>query len=70
MPADQSDPVLADELKTRRGQTLTRIDSGEYDGETNDDGLRHGTGTCTWKDGSTYEGQWHEDVREGLGVFK
>ena len=30
----------------------------------------HGHGTYTWADGGTYTGQWANDGREGLGVYK
>jgi len=29
-----------------------------------------GHGTYTWLDGSTYEGELHQGVRHGVGVFK
>lgn len=70
MPNEQKDPVIAEEMKQAREQTQARIDKGEYEGETNDEGKRHGKGKCVWQDKSEYDGNWDEDVREGLGVFK
>ena len=32
--------------------------------------MRHGIGTCTWSDGSTYTGDWTVNIRHGNGVFK
>lgn len=32
--------------------------------------MRHGIGTATYADGSTYEGDWFRNVRHGNGVFK
>ena len=32
--------------------------------------MRHGIGTCTWADGSTYTGDWTQNLRHGNGIFK
>jgi hypothetical protein len=50
--------------------TFTRIDPGNYRGNFDAAGRRTGPGTCTWVDGSTYEGEWKNGVRHGKGVFK
>jgi len=34
------------------------------------EGVRQGGGTCTYKDGSVYVGQWHMGVRQGEGTLK
>ena len=31
--------------------------------------MRSGVGTCTWSDGSTYEGDWLNNLRHGNGKF-
>jgi len=37
---------------------------GNFKGE-----LRHGSGKCTWSDGSTYEGDWVDGEMTGKGLF-
>lgn len=32
-------------------------------------GLRHGNGTCTWMDGTYYQGEWKLGKRDGHGKF-
>ena len=38
-----------------------------YDGDLNDDRMRHGHGTYIYQDGSVYEGEWYLDQRQGQG---
>ena len=33
------------------------------------DGMNHGKGLLTWKNGATYEGEWQLDVRAGFGIY-
>lgn len=63
LPTHSTDPALA--------KTLARNDKGkcDYSGSRNEQGQRHGFGTCTWRDGSRYEGDWVNDVRQGYGSF-
>jgi hypothetical protein len=42
-------------------------DAGTYVGPSDSDGLRCGVGTCTWADGSTYKGEWLNNLRHGNG---
>lgn len=35
----------------------------------NDDGERHGEGTCTYIDGAKYVGGWKKGKRDGFGTF-
>lgn len=44
--------------------------SKKYKGELNDDGLRHGYGIYTSRNGNEYRGEWQNNKREGLGVVK
>ena len=48
------------------GSTLAE-DGGNYVGEKDAEGMRCGTGTCTWDDGSKYHGDWNQNVRHGRG---
>lgn len=41
----------------------------EYNGELSDGGLRQGIGNCKWPDGSYYEGDWVNNLRDGNGKF-
>jgi len=45
-------------------------DAGDYIGEVDDQGMRFGTGTCTWADGSKYHGDWNQNVRHGNGTYE
>ena len=40
-----------------------------YFGDKDEKGLRHGVGSITWSDGSSYEGEWINNLRYGNGVF-
>ena len=31
-------------------------------------GVRQGKGKCTWADGSTYNGDWFDGMRQGHGI--
>ena len=33
-------------------------------------GLRHGKGAITYADGATYDGQWFQDLRHGMGQYR
>ena len=35
-----------------------------------DNNQRNGVGSCTWVNGSSYEGDWKDDLRHGNGKFK
>nr|XP_020848612.1 radial spoke head 1 homolog isoform X2 [Phascolarctos cinereus] len=43
---------------------------GEYEGERNEQGERHGTGKATLPNGDTYEGQYEHGKRHGQGTYK
>lgn len=45
------------------------IGTETYVGSFNAAGQRHGKGTCTFHDGSTYEGEWRCGRRNGKGVY-
>ena len=32
--------------------------------------MRNGVGSCTWQDGSKYEGDWKDNLRHGNGKFE
>ena len=40
-----------------------------YKGERSSDNLPHGSGRCTFKNGSTYEGTWSEGFLQGQGTY-
>ena len=44
------------------------VDKGEYEGNLQD-GLYHGKGKLSFKDGRIYEGEFVEGLRNGYGVF-
>ena len=43
-----------------------KVYTGSFDGA----GLRTGHGTCTYRDGSSYVGEWRNGKRNGKGEFK
>ena len=43
------------------------LDKGVYVGEEKD-GKRHGQGTLTFSNGSSYEGEYRDDKRHGQGT--
>ena len=42
---------------------------GLYDGERSKDELPDGSGRCTFKNGSTYEGSWKDGYMHGQGIY-
>lgn len=48
---------------------LLSTDDGQYEGERNDAGERHGQGKCVYVTGAVYEGQWEHGVRCGQGKY-
>jgi hypothetical protein len=48
----------------------TEEDAGTYVGKLDENGMRIGTGTCTWADGSKYHGDWNQNVRHGNGTYE
>ncbi|QDZ25416.1 hypothetical protein HOP50_17g79570 [Chloropicon primus] len=42
---------------------------GVYEGERSKDELPHGSGRCTFKNGSTYEGLWRDGYMHGQGTY-
>ena len=44
---------------------LTLEDTGSYIGDTDLNGNRNGKGVCTWMDGTTYDGYWKDNKRDG-----
>ena len=55
----------------RSGKTSS-IDfpDGSYHGEIDKNGKKSGKGIYKWHDGSTYEGDFEEDLRHGNGLFQ
>jgi hypothetical protein len=47
----------------------TEEDRGQYEGELSKDGNRCGRGTCRYRTGSRYEGEWETDLQTGHGSF-
>ena len=43
---------------------------GEYEGERNEAGERHGLGKATLPNGDVYEGNYSKGKREGEGTYK
>ena len=54
-----------------QNKPISKLDfsDGSYEGEINRDGQKHGSGIYRWLDGSTYVGEYAEDLRHGTGRF-
>lgn len=49
-------------------QPPNELDDGSvYAGHWTKDGLRHGKGSCVWKNGQFYEGLWVNDKMDSTG---
>jgi len=53
-------------LRHGNGKYINTQEGVEYQGEWVD-GMRDGTGTLTYKNGSVYEGQWERGMKWGNG---
>ena len=42
---------------------------GEYDGDRNEEGERHGNGKATYSNGDKYTGQFEKGKRSGTGTY-
>ena len=47
-----------------------KVPGGEYFGQLNDRGQKHGDGKMNYDNGNEYEGQWNNNKREGKGTTK
>ena len=45
-------------------------EKGDYFGETNFRGAKHGHGTFSFPNGDMYEGQWKDDKMHGFGEYR
>ena len=54
-----------------QNKSISKLDfsDGTYEGEINRDGEKHGSGIYRWLDGSTYDGEYANDLRHGTGRF-
>lgn len=64
-----------DDTKSIGGQSLggksrSSTKGGNYDGDMNSRGERHGYGTFVAENGNEYEGEWKNDKRDGEGTAK
>lgn len=49
--------------------TANEVTKG-YEGETNNNGERHGSGVLTYDDGNVYRGDFLNDMRHGYGIYR
>ena len=64
MPPQHTEPQLVQQMPT-----VFEYDPGMYNGDYNAEGERHGMGDCTWRDGTTYKGEWTRNMRDGRGEY-
>ena len=43
--------------------------AGDYSGEVNDRGEKHGRGQIRYADGRVYDGSWRDDKKHGSGCM-
>jgi len=72
MPQDRD---TFDDSKSIGGQSLggksrSSTKGGNYDGDTNSRGERHGYGVFVAENGNEYDGEWKNDKRDGEGTAK
>ena len=48
----------------------SKMRNGKYSGEFNCEGLKHGTGTYTFANGDTYNGEFQDDEIHGKGIYE
>lgn len=72
----QLESVESESSKLRLGKSVStsniskgRLGALSYMGSKKGD-LKHGVGTQTWPDGSSYEGSWTDGKATGLGKFR
>lgn len=51
-------------------ENANNVQEERYEGHLNIDGLKEGTGTYYWADGTTYKGRWKADMMNGWGEIK
>jgi len=59
--------LLVDLLTIRRKRPKV---TGDYSGDRNEEGQKHGRGIMKYSDGSSYDGEWSHGVMEGYGTFR
>jgi hypothetical protein len=52
---------------TRKMTTIDYSNGDRYQGNTDDNGLKHGYGKYTWANGDFYDGEYQNDIRNGKG---
>lgn len=55
------------ELDAKANTEVTYDNGDVYDGQLNDEGLRHGEGSMRYANGDFYEGHWESGLRHGSG---
>jgi len=61
---------LVDVASLTEANGLEKNSEGQYRGQTTGHGLRSGYGVQNYTDGSSYQGNWHNDKKHGSGLWK
>jgi len=64
-----NDPDETDE-NTMSEPKLVKVPGGEYYGQLNERGQKHGDGKMKYDNGNEYDGQWKNNKRDGKGTTK
>jgi len=59
-----------EESSTVSSQRRFKVPGGEYTGQVNAHGQKHGTGIMKYENGNEYEGEWLQNKRDGKGTNK
>ena len=62
--------AVSEEVHSVSKPRLVKVPGGEYFGQLNDCGQKHGNGKMTYDNGNEYDGQWRFNKRDGKGTTK
>jgi len=67
-----SDPneALSENVSSASDPRLVKVPGGEYFGQLNKGGQKHGNGKMKYDNGNEYDGQWKNNKRDGKGTTK
>ncbi|KAL7539983.1 hypothetical protein ACHAXR_009782 [Thalassiosira sp. AJA248-18] len=60
----------AEKVSSSSEPRLVKVPGGEYFGQLNERGQKHGDGKMKYDNGNEYEGQWNNNKRDGKGITK
>jgi len=68
---NEPNKLMAEEASSTTSEPrLVKVPGGEYYGQVNERGQKHGSGKMKYDNGNEYEGQWLHSKRDGKGTTK